>query len=210
MKWIGIQYGLQMDPMEPMGEEHNYGVDGLGEHDAENDPHSVNIRSPARHVPRSEEWWIGLRHCILERGTDNDNERLSEEAISICNDTRWWKTYDTLRHFIRNYLSMPIPQHLGNNKTNVTNYLARKYEYNQQLTDDDSDGNDVSNTDSNGNSDGNDDSDANDTDSNDDSDGNDVNDNESSGESEGNSNSSSDEEMEWNDAEEEMEWTIRL
>ena len=58
MKWVGIQYGEQMDPEEPMGKEHNFGVDGLGENIQGGNLDDVY---PERYVAQSEEWWDGLR-----------------------------------------------------------------------------------------------------------------------------------------------------
>ena len=128
MKWVGTQYGLQMDPMEPMGQEHNFGVDGLGGN-IEDD--YLGDGYPERHVPQSEEWWVGLRQCILEKGTDNDGEILSEESIRICSNERWWATFVTLVRFVRIHLCITVGQSIGNNKMKLTNHLADVYDYDQ-------------------------------------------------------------------------------
>ena len=133
MKWVGIQYGLQMDPEEPMGQEHNFGIDGLGENNQDDEPGN---EYPVMHVPRSEEWWNGLRQRIIQRGTDNDGDVLSDETVRICNDERWWATFATLSRFVRIHLCMTIGQSLGNNKTNLTNFLANIYEYDQDVGND--------------------------------------------------------------------------
>ena len=130
MKWVGIQYGEQMDPEEPMGKEHNFGVDGLGENNLGDD---YDDGYPARHVPQSEEWWVGLRQCILEKGTDNDGEILSEESIRICSNERWWATFVTLVRFVRIQLCITVGNNIGNSKTRLTNYLADLYGYEQNM-----------------------------------------------------------------------------
>ena len=138
MKYVGMCYGMQLDPVEPRAPEESNGRDGLGvELNLDNEISSsedegvggndvdVEGRDNGGHT---EEWFRGLSEHISENARDYLGDGLENDAWTAL-EKRWWETYDEMETFARIHLSIPVGRAVGGTREGIANLIAETYDY---------------------------------------------------------------------------------
>ena len=138
MKWLGMQYGLQMDPVEPRVAEESNGRDGLGVEVNLDDLHggssedegvggNVGVVEGGDDAGHSDEWFIGLGEQIDNSGRDYLGGVLDNEVFEDL-EKHWWQSIQDMKELAR-HLNVPEDRTDGGTRESIANLLVEHYGY---------------------------------------------------------------------------------